>query len=300
MTLDWLTTDWFAIDWAAMEWSRMVPEFLGKAGGVIAGFAVSWFVLARKRLKALEKAQRGDSDDLIFQAHFLLPTGDDDADPDDRVLVFRNVAPKTTVNDLYDNLAVRERVRELAEQTTLATPILQTRGALGFELLNDALGHVAGLLALSAAPRQTWLFAMTCEDRQVVRKQCVRCFLIRGDDLDRFADWHWCLRHVRVESPWHWFRVVALHQIAIERQREERDFARPTEPSAMPLVDPQHRHRRIRPVSVGIHGGETPVGRPQTIDWAGKIDELKALGLELQPTPVEDRTAADAEQPRSS
>ena len=55
---------------------------------------------------------------------------------------------------------------------------------------------------------------MTCEDRHVVRKRCVRCFLIRPEDLRRFGDWTWCCTKVRVEKPWHWYRVVALHCIA--------------------------------------------------------------------------------------
>ena len=194
------------MEWlATLQWDRMVPEFAGKALGVITGFVVSWFVLVRRRMKALERMQRGDSDDFIFQMHVLLG---DESSPQDVTLVFRNVAPKTTLNDLYDNEAVRQRVKELADGCSLADPVLQTRGTLGFELLNDALGHVAGVLALSPLPRRRWIFAMTCEDRQVVRKKCVRCFLIQPNDLVRFADWTWCRGHVRVEKPWHWFRKL--------------------------------------------------------------------------------------------
>ena len=280
-----------SIDWSTIDWSLMIPEFAGKCAGVIAGFAVSWFVLVRRRFKALEKAQRGDSDDLIFQAHFLLPF--DTEDRDDRVLVFRNIAPKTTVNELYDNIAVRQAVKDLAAKTQLRSPILQTEGTMGFELLNDAMGHIAGLMALSAAERENWLFAMTCEDRQIVRKQCVRCFLVKPVDLEKFEDWKWCTRHVRVEQPWHWFRVVALHQIALESRREQDAEAKRLQQGSMPLVDNQHQHARIRTVSIGIHGGERAIGQPHVIDWAAKSKPLSKLGLELQTAATESAAASD-------
>ena len=287
-----IALSWPVIDWSTMDWSLMIPEFVGKAAGVIAGFAVSWFVLIRRRFKALEKAQRGDSDDLIYQAHFLLPI--DSEDRHDRVLVFRNIAPKTTVNDLYDNIAVRKAVKDLAAGTQLASPILKTEGTMGFELLNDAMGHIAGLMALSAASRENWLFAMTCEDRQIVRKQCVRCFLVRPTDLEKFADWSWCTRHVRVEQPWHWFRVVALHQMALAFRRESDAKAKRLQQGSMPLVDDQHQHARIRTLSIGIHGGEKAIGEPHAIDWTAKSDSLQRLGLKLETPSVDASSSLEA------
>lgn len=271
------------IDWLlSLDWQRLVPELLGKGLGFLAGFAASWYLLFRRRLNALQRLRSGDSDDLIFQMNLLKP---DPAGDGRSVLLFRNVAPRTTVNGLYDNEAAREVVQKLAGATTLQDPVLKTEGTLGFEVLNDALGHIAGLLAVTPFPRETWLFVMTCEDRQVVRKKCVRCFLIRPADLEKFVDWEWCRSKVRVEKPWHWFRVVALNRIACQ-WREEQELSRRREQQPrdeeMPLVDRQLRHNRIRQVSLGLNLDEHPVGEPYTIRWSSHVATLKKLGLELE------------------
>ncbi len=277
-TVDWLST---------LEWQRLLPELIGKALGFLAGFAASWFLLFRRRLNAIQRMQSGDSDDFLFQMHRLV--AHDDAGPEQHVLIFRNIAPKTTLNQLYDNESVREELKKAAEACTLDEPILTTAGTVGFELLNDALGHIAGILAITSVPREPWLFVMTCEDRQVVRKKCVRCFLIRPGELERFVDWDWCSGNVMVEKPWHWFRVVALHRIALVWKSEQAISALTTEASRekdMPLVDKQVRHDRVRVISVGIHSDDKPIGPPHRIDWSSHLPGLQKLGLRLtQPLP---------------
>lgn len=276
------------IDWLfSLEWERLLPELIGKALGFLTGFAASWFLLFRRRLNDIARLQSGDSDDFIFQMHSLWPVAGEDlkrADTDKFVLLFRNIAPKTTLNDLYDNLAIRDVVKKLAAKTSLSDPILKTEGSLGFELLNDALGHIAGLLAPTPMDRETWLFAMTCEDRQFVRKNCIRCFLIKPGDLQRFHDWDWCRDNVLVEKPWHWFRVVALHRIAccwMEEQRLADQEANLAHDKEMPLVDRQVRHDRVRLLSIGINSSEQPVGKPHTIDWSVHLPEIQKMGLPL-------------------
>lgn len=279
-------------DWLAnLEWYRVLPEVVGKGLGFLAGFAASWFLLFRRKLRDLQRLQAGDSDDFIFQMHRLWPLPGSQGEC---VLLFRNVAPKTTLNQLYDNPAARELVKRLAEDTSLVDPMLKTHGVEGFEVLNDALGHIAGLLAVSPYPRETWLLAMTCEDRHVVRKRCVRCFLVRPEDLRRFCDWNWCCTKVRVEKPWHWYRVVALHCIAkiwleeqeLSRQRQAgQDTSRDE-----PLVDKHLRHNRVVEVSVGLNPDERPIGPPQPVAWASHLPQLHQLGLKLvlpEPNPAD-------------
>ncbi|MFQ3578073.1 MAG: hypothetical protein SNJ52_03570, partial [Verrucomicrobiia bacterium] len=131
-------------------------------------------------------------------------------------------------------------------------------------------------------PRQAWLFAMTCEDRKVTRKRCLRCFLIRPRDLEMFADWTWCRDHVRCEQPWHWFRIVALHQVArswVDQQKEDAMGGFRT--ATGPLVDDQARHRRLRTLSLGIAPEEVPVAAAVRIDWATHAPALSKLGLRL-------------------
>lgn len=265
--------------WQSLEWSRLWPEFIGKALGFLAGFAASWFLLFRRRLKDLQRFQQGDSDDLLFQAHYLLETGDKVQ------LVFRNVVAKVTLNQLYDNPAARDLMRDIAGQSSLNEPILPTQGTLGFEVLNDAAGFVAGHLAASPFDREVWLFAMTCEDRAVVRKRCIRCFLIRPLDLEKFIDWDWVSTSVAVERPWHWFRLVALHRIARHWQREQQQFAQRDDEKSMPLVDKQREHRRLPPLSLGLPPSEVAIAPPYQIEWTQHAEQLKAWGVELLATP---------------
>ena len=266
-------------DWlSSFDWYRLFPELIGKALGFLVGFGASWFLLFRKRLNALQKLQRGDSDDFIFQMHKLVPVPKSDS----VVLLFRNVAPKTTLRDLYDNEAAQVAMKKLADGTSLNNPILQTQGTLGFEMLNDAAGHIAGLLATTTFDRESWLFAMTCEDREVVRKKCIRAFLIRPEDLAKFADWSWCCSKVLVESPWHWFRIVALHKIACQWQAQETAEKDATD-SDMPLVDKQLQHKRVRTLSLGINQNEKPIGEPHEIDWHVHASQLQKLGLRMEP-----------------
>ena len=270
------------IDWfLSLEWHRLVPEIIGKAAGFLLGFAASWFLLFRRRLHEIQRFQQGDSDDIIYQYHKLVPLESDEV-----ALLFRNVGPKTTVNKLFDNPAARTLLKELADKTTLGDPVLATEGTGGYELLNDTFSNIAGHLALTPFAREVWLFAMTCEDRQVVRKKCVRCFLVREADLAQFADWSWCTTKVRVERPWHWFRVVALHRIAKLREREqqsqEHEIAKGGNATAMPLVDRQVRHNRVKELSAGLNTDEKMVGKTVKIDWSAHLPQLKKMGLSLE------------------
>ena len=258
-----------------LEWNRVIPETVGKTAGFLLGFAASWFLLFRRKLLELRRFNQGESDEILFQMHKLMPLADS---PDDIVLLFRNVGIKTSINQLYENTAARDLVRKLADSTSITEPILRTEGTPGFEVINDALGHIAGYLSLTPFERENWLFMVTCEDRQVVRKRCIRCFLIRPEDLGRFANLQWCLAHVKVEKPWHAYRVLSLHSIARYWQKEQKTpdqiegWKTQPEPQRQ-AVGQSPRHERVRVVSVGLHKGEKPIGDPVTINW----DELKSL-----------------------
>ncbi len=225
----------------------------------------------------MQRFQQGDSDDVLFQAHYLLPVP-----PDQVQLVFRNVTTKLTVNQLFDNRAARDQIRSLTEQTTLHDPVLPTRGTMGFELLNDAANQAAGTLAGSPFAKEVWLFCMTCEDRIVVRRRCIRCFLIRQRDLERFRDWNWVSVAVRIEKPWHWFRLVALHRVAKVWDSELARFEAIESDHSFPLVDEQLEHRRIVRLSLGLPDSEVAVAEPFAVDWTQHSETLKQLGVVLE------------------
>lgn len=264
-------TQWLA----GFDWTRVFPELIGKAAGVLLGAAISWWVLLRKRQQSLERLRRGETDELLFQAHHLLPCDDGGS-----TLVLRNLVPRMTLDHAYENPASRQSLRELSKQTTLNAPVVPTSGRVGFEILNDAISILTGSLATTPWPRGVWLFCMTCEDRLLVRKHCVRCFLIKKDDLAKFCDWAWCRQHIRVERPWHWVRVVTLHRIANFHHDEQISLPASRDTSG-PLIDDQIQHRRIVELSLGINQDEVAIADPIQPRWSDHEHDLENQGVQL-------------------
>ncbi len=181
---------------------------------------IGWLVLYRQWRQLIQ----GKSDQVIFSANLFSPLEHgDQGSPSGGlyVLQLRTVLPPQTVDQLLDNVALRRVLRSLAEQATLADPVLATEGTAGFEIVNDIVNSVSGSLASSPFPREPWLMAITCEDRRVVRKCCIRVLLVRRIDLERLTDWTWCREHILVESWYHYWRIVTLHQVAIRFAEEQ-------------------------------------------------------------------------------
>ena len=281
--------------WAAMpSWfqgidvwgiSRFIAEKLLE--GLLQAMAVvviGWLVLYRQ----WRQITQGRSDQVVFSANLLTPVGGTDAAGDgiDRyVLQLRTVLPPRTIDLLLDNVALRRLTRRLAEDASIADPVLATEGTAGFEIVNDVVNSVAGSLAAAPFRRDHWLLAVTCEDRKVVRKCCIRVLLVRRSDLERLASWDWCREHIMVEEWYHFWRIVTLHQIA-RRFREEQDHqksarAQDIRENLLPLVDRQAHHPRVRPVSLGINTDEPILKPPLTVDWSRYLPQIAALGLKL-------------------
>lgn len=242
---------------------EMLPDIVVEAGSLtltfVAGWFIGWFIFFRENSRFVS----GESDDILFQAHYLI-----ELDGPFVQLVFRNVAAKLTVNQLYDNPAALEYIKELKEKTTLEDPILPTKGTAGFEILNDAANYISGALATSSFDKQVLLFCMTCEDREVVRRKCIRCFIIKPQDLKRFSNWNWVKSHVRTEKPWHWVRLLALHNVAKTFEVETSRFERIESAQAQPLVDDQVEHRKVIYLSLGLPASEIAVRQPYVVDWS--------------------------------
>ena len=184
-----------------------------------------------------------------------------------------------------DNVALRKLTRRLAELASLVNPILATEGTTGFEIVNDIVNNVAGSLASSSFRRDQWLLAITCEDRRVVRKCCIRVLLVRGSDAERLASWEWCRRHILVEEWYHYWRIVTLHQIALgfQEEQEHRKQARAQDirENLLPLVDRQAHHPRVRRLSLGINVDEPIIKPPVEVDWERYLPRIAQLGLKL-------------------
>ncbi len=245
----------------------------------VAVVVIGWLVLYRQ----WRQITQGRSDQVIFSANLLKPI--DGPGETRHLLQLRTVLPPRTVDQLLDNVALRRQMRRLAEASSLADPMLATEGTAGFEIVNDVTNSVAGELAASPFPREPWLMAVTCEDRKVVRKCCIRVLLIRRADIDRLASWEWCRDHLLVEQWYHFWRIVTLHQIALryreEREEQEQARAQDIRQNRLPLVDSQAHHPRVRVLSLGINANEPILETPQPVDWNRYLPEVARVGLAL-------------------
>ena len=291
--------------WAAMpSWfqgidvwgiSRFIAEKLFE--GLLQAIAVvviGWLVLYRQ----WRQITQGRSDQVVFSANLLTPISEaaaGGAGTDRFVLQLRTVLPPRTIDLLLDNVALRRVTRHLAEQASLADPILATEGTAGFEIVNDVVNSVAGSLAAASFRRGPWLLALTCEDRKVVRKCCIRVLLIRQSDLERMASWDWCREHVMVEEWYHFWRIVTLHQIALrfleEQSRQKQARAQDINGNLLPLVDRQAHHPRVRPLSLGINIDEPIIKPPIAVDWVRYLPQIAALGLKLPDSTTQPKDA---------
>jgi hypothetical protein len=268
---------------------RSVLSFLGRKliEGLFQALAVvviGWLVLYRQ----WRQLTQGKSDQVIFSANLFTPLETQNPPPADGgryLLQLRTVLAPKTVDQLLDNVALRRLMRNLAEQATLVDPLLATEGTAGFEIVNDIVNCVSGSLASSPYRRDQWLMAVTCEDRRVVRKCCIRVLLVRRADLERLASWEWCRGHVMVEAWYHYWRIVTLHQIALhfreEEARQEQGSAQDIKANLLPLVDRQAHHPRIRILSLGLNVEEPIIKPPLQVDWERYLPQIAELGLKL-------------------
>jgi hypothetical protein len=265
--------DFLANMLSGLDGKAILEDVLGKIGTILVGVAVAWVVF----FSQLRRFWVGDSDDLLVQAHYLLPRGEK------YLLVFRTVVSPTTVKKLFDNDAAQRLIRRLAKATTIDQPILQSDGHLGFEIVNDILNHISGHLAVSPLPRSEWLMVTTCEDRRVAKKKCIRVFLIRPEDLTRFRDERFMQEKVTVESPWHFFRIVALHRIANDPEWLESMTSNQASKSTRDqfLVEPRAVHPRIRRVSLGLPETESSTKDPIEPNWSEATKYLRSFGSKI-------------------
>ena len=251
----------------------------------VAVVVIGWLVLYRQWRQLIQ----GKSDQVVFSANLFTPLGQHDhpsADGDERYLLqLRTVLAPKTVDQFLDNVALRRLTRSLAEKATLVDPILSTEGTAGFEIVNDVVNSVSGSLASSPFRRDQWLLAVTCEDRRVVRKCCIRVLLVRRGDLERMASWEWCRGHVLVEEWYHYWRIVTLHQIALrfqeEQQRQKQSRDQNIRENLLPLVDSQAQHPRVRILSLGINVDEPIIKPPIKVDWERYLPQISDMGLKL-------------------
>jgi hypothetical protein len=258
---------------------------------------IGWLVLYRQ----WRQLTHGKSDQVIFSANLFTRLDaqmQPATDEEQYVLQLRTVLAPKTIDQLLDNGALRRLMRNLAETATVEDPILATEGTAGFEIVNDIVNNVSGSLASSPFRRDQWLMAVTCEDRRVVRKCCIRVLLVRRADLERMASWEWCRGHILVESWYHYWRIVTLHQLALrfgeEQARAEKGSASDIMANLLPMVDRQAHHRRIRILSLGLNVDEPIIKTPLPVDWDRYLPQVAELGLKLPGA----TTSAQAKPPR--
>jgi hypothetical protein len=283
-TLEYIRSLLQDLDARSVLWFLVAKLFEGLFQAVTV-IVVGWLVLYRQWRQLIQ----GKSDQVVFSANLLTPLGQRDhpsADVDQRYLLqIRTVLPPKTVDQFLDNVALRRLIRSLAEKATVVDPVLATEGTAGFEIVNDVVNNVSGSLACSPFPREQWLMAITCEDRRIVRKCCIRVLLVQGSQLDRLASWDWCRRQILVEHWYHYWRIITLHQLALRYQDEQRNQEQARErnirENLLPLVDSQAQHPRIRAISLGINVDEPVIKSPIDVDWERYLPQIADMGLKL-------------------
>jgi hypothetical protein len=286
----WFNDAWaYVVSFTAELDLRDVLSFLGQKlleglFQAVAVVVIGWLVVYRQ----WRQLTQGKSDQVIFSANLFTPLdaqNQGSVDGEQYLLQLRTVLAPKTVDQLLDNVALRRLVRHLAEQATLVDPLLATEGTAGFEIVNDIVNCVSGSLASSPFRRDQWLMAVTCEDRRVVRKCCIRVLLVRRADLERLASWEWCRGHILVEAWYHYWRIVTLHQIALrfheEQARQGDGSAKDIKANLLPLVDRQAHHPRIRILSLGLNVEEPIIKPPLEVDWERYLPQVEEMGLKL-------------------
>ena len=133
--------------------------------------------------------------------------------------------------------------------------------------------------------------AVTCEDRRVVRKCCIRVLLVRRIDLEPpwrlgigAAGTSWSSRGTTTGEA---SRSTSLFSRYQEEQKQQREAsANDIQGNLLPLVDRQAHHPRIRMLSLGLNVEEPIIRPPLQVDWERYLPQIAELGLRLPDTPV--------------
>lgn len=259
-----------------------LPKWVHTALAMALTGGATWVAARWRYRQALVRLERGDSDDIISSAHYLLPApakhiasrGEQPAQTLERFcLCFRTVGLVSTVDRAFDNEALRQLARDLVSKSSIATPILRASDEkkLGYEMVKTLKNLVVASLSTSPYADRVWLMVVTCEDRELVDTRCLRIFLIRPEDLERFRDWNWVKTHIMVEKPWHWPRVHSLHKIATTW--EEQKSGKWKEDRRAGVAAP------ISSLAMGLKETTSLSAQPREIDWNEVARELRERGI---------------------
>ena len=289
----WLSDIWASISTVApgarraggprVSWARSCWRAIFQAVAVV---VIGWLVLYRQ----WRQLTQGRSDQVVFSANLLTPIGEPSAGvPRDRFLLqLRTVLPPRTVDQLLDNVALRRVIRSLAEQASLTDPILATEGTAGFEIVNDIVNSVAGSLASASFRRDQWLLAVTCEDRKVVRKCCIRVLLFAAAISSAWRPGTGAASTSMVEEWYHFWRIVTLHQIALrfqeEQERQQGIASRISRRTSCRWSIARRIIRESARSSLGINVDEPIIKTPLAVDWDRYLPHIAELGLKLSGT----------------
>lgn len=244
------------LNWCESNFQEVINSIIGTAVTLTLGY----FALRWRHYSAIRRLVRGDSSDrVVVQLNALETVGGQE------VLMLRNLAGSTTVTGLVGaDPAAAGIISCLARKTTVKDPLLRFKGPAGEQTLHTVINYVTDANALSPHPLGDLLVAVTCEDRSLVQRTQIRILLIRPADLLRFLDREFCSR-LCVEKPWQGVRIVALHQWALDYQREQSEQA-PV--GYVPL---------FRTIQIGYRSDFTPL-TPAPVDWNAGFPQ-KALSL---------------------
>jgi hypothetical protein len=124
-----------------------------------------------------------------------------------------------TLEEIFPNALVVQKVREAAEKTTVENPVMPIPKEDTWFILNFVLNHVAehftpGLVKLDAGlpvTKVVYAIFLTCERVGDERIRKVRAMMLRKDLLENFP---YADSMPELENPWHADRIVTLRRAA--------------------------------------------------------------------------------------
>jgi hypothetical protein len=183
--------------------------------GAAAGSALVARHYKRKERQALELGR--DMDKMIMQTHHL----DRKPGPNGTEIItlcLRNQQERRTLKDALGNEALADEFRLCMAKVKPESCIIPLTGKLSGMIRKALIEFAVSGTSASSLPREKYLMFPTLEDPVNSNTNFVtqpRTLQIMEHDLKLFLDAQTASR-IRVESPYHAFRIAALHAIAKE------------------------------------------------------------------------------------
>ncbi len=183
-------------------------EILAGLIGLLLGGLIAWAISGWRFFRAMQRLKAGDlKDQVLMQSHELLPHPEGA-----EVLCFTTELVFSSLSEILPNPALSKLYLEAARKTTEAQPLIRSTDEMAGKAIRDFVNHASAQIQHLDGE---YLFLLTRESQDDVKRKLIRVFLIPPELLRRFLNWDNVMTY-RVENDHHWPRLLNLHLIARE------------------------------------------------------------------------------------